>query len=635
MASTFLSSSSYALPSGFNIFDIECWGTNGESKFGFNGGIGGYIKGRFASVAQNLQIDIGGTGNDGSYYHGGSANVGSGGGAGAGVRLQMATNALIVAGGGGGSRSVPNQTDGGAGGDTQGQAGVVPNSGGKQNAGGTGQDTWNNGSYRFGGPSGFSDGTGGAGGGGGGGFYGGGATGSIFAAPGSGGGGGGGSNGYELQSGVILLEPIVTLRGGSPLIPLNPGGIGGAVRITPLGWYSASAVDVETYTVPEGVQCLQVQLWGANGGPSSFLPGSNGGYCEAQIQVSSGDNLGLSVGGAGGLGVAGASPGGFLTGGAPNSFAVLAMGGGGGAGTGILFGSNLIIAAGGGGGSSSSTNLFYQGGDGGGTVGSNGSGYPLSGQGGQIGTGGVGGIGNAVSGSAGLGSLGGDGANDPDALGTGGGGGGYTGGGGGGTSDPSSSPSVGSGGGGSSNYDPASPLPISFFNTIPDIVAPANPDVNGNGAIIIIPGACICVARGTCVDTIDGEIEIQNLKPGVCLKDCNGDFDIVRMVVQNKVTPRQFLQCQTGCFGMVMPNKELLITKEHPMLIKGKEVTGDVLLNSEISGIELIDNFDVLPVFTLVTDRRTFVKMNGVFVATWSESAWLNFVDNDCTGKFV
>lgn len=632
---TFLSTNSYVLPTGFNIFDIECWGTNGESKFGYNGGIGGYIKGRFAGIAQNLQINIGGTGDDGSYYHGGSANPGSGGGAGAGVRLQMAANALIVAGGGGGSRSAPNLADAGAGGDTEGQAGVIPNSGGKQNVGGTGQDTWNNGSYRFGGLSGFSDGTGGAGGGGGGGFYGGGASGSFNSIPsGPAGGGGGGSNGYELQSGIILLGPITTLRGGSPLIPSNPGGTLGAVCITPIGWYSTYTGDIDTYTVPEGVQCLQVQLWGGNGGASSLRAGSQGGYCEAQIQVATGDSLDLAVGGAGGIGIAGTSAGGILNGGAGVT-GPLATGGGGGAGSGILFGSSLIIAAGGGGGSSASSATSHFGGDGGRQTGFDGIGTPVSGQGGQIGVGGAGGIGDYASGSPGSGSIGGDGANPGDASGSGGGGGGYTGGGGGGMNDLFGVPNIGSGGGGSSNYDPASPLPISLFATIPAITLPTNPDVSGNGVIVITPGACVCVAQGTCVETMDGEIEIQNLNPGVFVKDCNGNIDIVRMVVQNKVIPRQFLQCQTGCFGMGTPNKELLITKEHPLLVEGREVTGDILLDSQLSGVRMVNNSNVLPVFTLITDRRTFVKMNGVFVATWSEAAWLNFVANDCAGRFV
>lgn len=344
---TSVGSQPYNIPAGYNTFDIECWGTRGgdyDPQF-ISGGKGGYIKARFTGISTNLTVDIGGRA-DNSYYHGGQGSTATqGGGAGAGVRLASFLDPLIVAGGGGGGQGTT--VKGGAGGALSGQDGVntfggIQGFGGTQIAGGS-----PNGLIRTGGGAiaGY------AGCGGGGGFYGGGGSDTV-GGPAS---AGGGSNGITmpLPAGIQIVGSVITLRGGDVLIPPKPGGdpVIGAVRMTAvcfLALYTGQQVD---YTVPEGVQCLDVQLWGGNGGASELLSSTVGGYCQGQIQVNPGDHFQLSVGQAGGINTAGVSPGAYCSGGAPNPISST-KGGGGGAGTAIVFSSAVVIAAGGGGGSS-------------------------------------------------------------------------------------------------------------------------------------------------------------------------------------------------------------------------------------------------------------------------------------------
>lgn len=271
-----------------------------------------------------------------------------------------------------------------------------------------------------------------------------------------------------------------------------------------------------------------------------------------------------------------------------------------------------------------------------GVVGANGAGYPLSGQGGQVGAPGAGGVGNSMNGSAGIGGAGGGGAQGLGNCGTGGGGGGFTGGGGGSSSDILFQPIVGSGGGGSSNYDPASPRSIFLFNTIPDIIAPTNPDsVSGNGAICIVPAACVCVAEGTLIQTTRGTCPIERLNPGTIVPTFDGNMDVVRQVIRNKAIPSQLIQCETNCFSQNNPMDILLITPTHPMLIKGSEVNGRQLIDSGVQGVSLVKNLDRIPVYTVITDRRAFISMNGVYIGTWSEASWNNFRDNDCAAQYM
>ena len=215
--------------------------------------------------------------------------------------------------------------------------------------------------------------------------------------------------------------------------------------------------ELQTFTVPAGVNALQLRVEGAQGGYSFAAEeaGGEGGSDSGTLAVDPGEALTILVGGAGGdeeEAGSGGGAGGFGGGGAGGNGAEGVFGApGGGGGSFVFRASSLVIAAGGGGGTGVA--YFTPGGGGGGLVGGSGDGNGAGGgsqsSGGSgntsFGEGATSGGGPAawVSGAPVPGS-GGHGANGPsETPGGGGGGGGYYGGGGGGGRG---------GGGGGSGY---------------------------------------------------------------------------------------------------------------------------------------------------------------------------------------
>lgn len=231
---------------------------------------------------------------------------------------------------------------------------------------------------------------------------------------------------------------------------------------------------VQTYTVPPGVYCIQVDVRGAKGGGPN---GGNGARVQANLNVTPGQVLEIRVGGMGSCPAAGWNGGGAgsTASGAGNE----SCGGGGASDIRIApygLGNRIVVAAGGGGMGGGNTDA--QGGVGGCAAGT--AGTSPFGQGGSGGTqtaGGNGGPPWIPSGNPGqAGSLGNGGAGGSDPcynVGPGGGGGGGFYGGGGGGSDCFASGSLGGGGGGGgSSLTPAGGTCTQGFN-------------NGNGQVII------------------------------------------------------------------------------------------------------------------------------------------------------
>ena len=223
---------------------------------------------------------------------------------------------------------------------------------------------------------------------------------------------------------------------------------------------------VQTFTVPAGVNSINIDASGASGGQDlTHTASANGGRVQATMAVTAGQVLNIYVGGAGidgsgitngGLGQAAA--GGYNGGGASGYYSTSNYTGGSGGGAtdirvgGTALGNRMLVAGGGGGGGYETS--AEAGGAGGGTTGGNGTNGSIGitvATGGSPSAGGSGGTyGGQPSGGNGSLGVGGD-ASTGDGV-AGGGGGGYYGGGGGGTTG--SGPANG-GGGGSSYTDPS------------------------------------------------------------------------------------------------------------------------------------------------------------------------------------
>jgi gliding motility-associated-like protein len=201
----------------------------------------------------------------------------------------------------------------------------------------------------------------------------------------------------------------------------------------------------QTFVVPIGVTCINVQAWGAGGGGGGgdTYGGSNGGggaYSVSTLTVIPGTSLTIIVGGgaaagtgcfsdaAGGVGGFGLGNGG--AGGNAGNGGCSGAGGGGGGGTGIMNGATImLVAGGGGGGGGGGNNGGGANGGGGGVQGSSANGAPIGALGASGNTNGIVGV-----------------KTNGDGAGGGGGGGGLVGGGGGGVPGTDFGGSGGAGG---------------------------------------------------------------------------------------------------------------------------------------------------------------------------------------------
>jgi hypothetical protein len=494
----------YTVPAGVTKIFVDALGARGGVNFYYSRpGFGGRVQCMMnVTPGQVLTIVVGEVGKGSAYnstysslvfpggFNGGGAGYGYGGSGGGATDIRIGGtavgNRVLVAGGGGGAgyfSSTAFYERGGDGGGLTAENGYGDGNtsstkrgvGGNQITGGakgTYYTTGTAGSLALGG----NGSTSGSSGGGGGGYYGGGG--------GSTGGGGGGSS----YTNGIYCTNVVHTPGANGLKDGN-----GMVRITTIPTNAnayAYTGGIQTYTVPAGVNFVQVDMEGANGGaplhwPSYMyksLPG-NGGRTQCIIPVTPGQTLNIYVGGAGGNGTMSGSlqvagNGGFNGGGNGTRYSVYAAGGGGGASDirigGTALANRVAVAGGGGGAGQYLTTAFgsAQGGGGGGLVGQ-------AGTAGSTSTGTIGGGTQSAGGVAGLGGVAGSlGQGGSLSTGTanpsGGGGGGYYGGGSGGYGSTTYS----SGGGGGSSYT---------IGTASSVTHTQGYNFSGHGRVIIYP----------------------------------------------------------------------------------------------------------------------------------------------------
>ncbi len=161
----------------------------------------------------------------------------------------------------------------------------------------------------------------------------------------------------------------------------------------------------QSFVVPDGVNSVHVQAWGAQGGmPIQGVPAGLGGFAEGDLAVTPGQTLEIFVGGQGCVQFNGTGCGGFNGGGDARSISnepEFSRGGGGGASDirvgGTTLNDRVIVAAGGGGACEIPS---FPGGNGGGLNGSDGG--NTGGGGGQQNNGGAG-FSNCTDGQFGLG----------------------------------------------------------------------------------------------------------------------------------------------------------------------------------------------------------------------------------------
>lgn len=141
----------------------------------------------------------------------------------------------------------------------------------------------------------------------------------------------------------------------------------------------------------------------------------------------------------------------------------------------------------------------------------------------------------------------------------------------------------------------------------------------------IIPPPCLYPE--TEVKTNQGAKTIKDIKANDIVIDHKGrEVNVVYNIVFNCPKTDKFVQVPKDSIAENVPSKEVLIRKFHPILYKGKEIEPLVLAKKlgKTDQIKEIKVNELVEVYSLCTNKRTFINMQGLMVATWSQNDWEN-----------
>lgn len=131
-----------------------------------------------------------------------------------------------------------------------------------------------------------------------------------------------------------------------------------------------------------------------------------------------------------------------------------------------------------------------------------------------------------------------------------------------------------------------------------------------------------CVHPDTMVLTIYGEKMIKDLRKGDTVIDVNNK-EVTLECNAKGVTSKKFVNIPMSSLAENVPNQDLLIKEEHPILFEGKQTTPQRLMKKN-AGYQLSNVVlnKAEHVYTLCTKKPNFVMMNNVPVGTWGIQEW-------------
>lgn len=145
---------------------------------------------------------------------------------------------------------------------------------------------------------------------------------------------------------------------------------------------------------------------------------------------------------------------------------------------------------------------------------------------------------------------------------------------------------------------------------------------------------CCCLHEDTLLRLENGQsIRIADIRSGHIVIDFQGN----PVQIENNARvgmSRQFIILPKNCLAADEPNMNLLIRKGHPLLLDGLEINCEELVG-KVFGVEFIDLPERKSIFTLITNKKTYLNMNGCSVATWSQASFDQFTQHDRIGKSI
>ncbi|WBL31888.1 Hint domain-containing protein [Sinirhodobacter sp. HNIBRBA609] len=139
----------------------------------------------------------------------------------------------------------------------------------------------------------------------------------------------------------------------------------------------------------------------------------------------------------------------------------------------------------------------------------------------------------------------------------------------------------------------------------------------------------ICFAAGTRIDTIFGELPVEDLRPGILVRTLDHDFQPILWIGRSEVSPNRLqeapnlrpIRIRAGAVGRGKPNADLMVSPQHRILVRSQiaaRVCGEpeVLLGAKhltsLPGIDQITPKDGVIYFHLLFDRHEIIFANGL-----------------------
>jgi hypothetical protein len=170
------------------------------------------------------------------------------------------------------------------------------------------------------------------------------------------------------------------------------------------------------------------------------------------------------------------------------------------------------------------------------------------------------------------------------------------------------------------------PPPVGVALTI--LSAQEGPPNSGGRAVDATDITPICLTEGTLIDTSEGPVAVENLRPGDTIINLDGAHVALRRVFRRRFIGADLgaapnlrpVRIMAGSMGHGLPRRDLLVSRQHRMLVSSR-ITRRVLQETEVlvaavkltglPGIFVDETVSEVTYFHLLFDRHEIVYAEG------------------------
>lgn len=139
----------------------------------------------------------------------------------------------------------------------------------------------------------------------------------------------------------------------------------------------------------------------------------------------------------------------------------------------------------------------------------------------------------------------------------------------------------------------------------------------------------ICFADGTLIETADGPVAVEDLRPGMMLRTADRGLQPLRLALRREVGSALLSQkrnlrpvrISAGALGAGMPTRDLRVSRQHRILVSSRicqrmfgqsEILVPAIRLTDLPGVFVEDDLKPLTYFHLVFDQHEVVFAEGI-----------------------